>query len=107
MATKVTKKKPKTKDYCVNFGYVSEARTINIMKCDSEITEIKNAEIPIMDLASTGSLFTKQKVEEVKPKNDIFTFQEEIQESINENIPVEPKESGQLSFDDFINDFKI
>ncbi|MBE6155516.1 MAG: DNA topoisomerase IV subunit A [Firmicutes bacterium] len=100
-------KKPKTKDYCVNFGYVSEARTINIMKCDSEITEIKNAEIPIMDLASTGSLFTKQKVEEVKPKNDIFTFQEEIQESINENIPVEPKESGQLSFDDFINDFKI
>ncbi|MBQ6841492.1 MAG: DNA topoisomerase IV subunit A [Bacilli bacterium] len=99
-------KKPKTKDYLVSTAYISEARTINVMKCDSEITEIKNADIPIMDLSSTGSQITKNKLDEIKPKYDVFTFTEEKSVPSKEEEPVK-REEEQLSFDDFINDFKI
>jgi len=95
-------KKPKTKEYFVTNAYLSNSRTINIIKCDSEITEIKNSDIPIMDLASTGSLLTKQKVDEVAKKYEEYTYEEKKEEK----EPVIIKE-GQLSFDDFINDFKI
>ena len=97
-------KKTKTKEYKVITGYVSESRTITIMKCDSEITEIKNSDIPIMDIASTGSLITRQKLDEVKPKEDAFTLVEEKEAPVD--IPDEKKEE-QISFDDFVNDFKI
>ena len=73
------------------------------MKCDSEITEIKNADIPIMDIASTGSLLTKQKIDEVKPKVDAFTLEEVKEEK---EAVVKPTE-GQMSFADFTKDFKI
>ncbi|MBE6148048.1 MAG: DNA topoisomerase IV subunit A [Firmicutes bacterium] len=98
-------KKPKSKDYTVAFAYVSEARTINLMKCDSEITEIKNADIPIMDLSSTGSLITKNKVDEIRPKWDIYTLTEE--KVVEQEPIIKEKQEEQLSFDDFINDFKI
>lgn len=96
-------KKVKTKDYYVASAYLSSARTISYLKCDNEITEIKNADIPIMDLVSTGSLLTKKKIDEIKPKYEIYTGNEKKEEvnieSINET------ENGQLEFD--LNDFKI
>ena len=95
-------KKVKTKDYKVFTAYVSNSKTINIMKCDSEITEIKNSDIPIMDLSSVGSSLTKKKLEELKPKNDVFTLKET---EVKEEKPIDAQ--AQLSFDDFINDFKI
>ena len=101
-------KKVKAKDYKITNAYPSYARTINIMKCDSEITEIKNADLPIMDMASTGSQVTKQKVDEFNPKYEVI---EEKLDNIKETPEVveevtQPKEA-QLSFDDFINGFKI
>lgn len=99
-------KKPKTKEYNVAFAYISEARTINLMKCDSEITEVKNADIPIMDISSTGSLITKQKLDDIRPKWDVFTLEEDkVKEPVKEEAPKNME--AQLSFDDFINDFKI
>ncbi len=95
-------KKAKTKEYHIVFGFVSSSRTINLMKCDSEITEIKNSDIPIMDIASVGSQLNKYKIDDFKPKNSIITMEEK-----------EPKEEGetseqeQLSFENFINNFKI
>jgi len=97
-------KKPKTKEYTVCFAYVSDARTINVMKCDSEITELKNADIPIMDLSSTGSLLTKNKLDEIRSKVVEYTLVEQKETLIKEE---KPKVEEQLSFDDFINDFKI
>ncbi len=101
-------KKVKTKDYYLVNAYPSTSRTINLMKCDSEITEIKNADLPIMDLASTGSQLTKQKVDEFSSKYELI---EEKLDNIKETPEVptvsEAPKEGQLSFDDFINDFKI
>lgn len=99
-------RKTKTKDYYVTFAYVTDAKTINIFKCDSEVSEVKNSDIPIMDLASTGSLITKQKIDEVKPKYEILSYNTQNTENVVEDNPPEEQES-QLSFDDFIEDFKI
>ena len=97
-------KKTKTKEYNIASAYVSEGRTINIMKCDSEIIEIKNADIKVMDLASTGSLITKNKIDDMCAKYEEQSFNEEKEIKNEDNLP---KEEKQMQFNDFINDFKI
>ena len=59
-------KKAKTKDYKINFAYLTETKDINLYKVDTDFHELKNSEIPIMDLASTGS--------QVKYNYDLFTL---------------------------------
>ena len=94
-------KKPKTKEYYITFAYPTDSKTINILKSDSEITEIKNSDIPIMDISSTGSLLTKKKIDEINIKYIEKTI--ELKEEKKEEIVKEK----QVSFNDFINDFKI
>ena len=94
-------KKPKTKEYFVEKGYVSNSRTINILKSDSQVIEVKNADLSIMDISSTGSLITKHKIDEMVPKYEEFTINEK--KEVKEETP----KQEQLSFDEFVNDFKI
>ena len=94
-------KKPKTKEYYIVSAYPSNSRTVNLLKCDSEIREIKNADISIMDINSTGSLITKNKVDDMKPEATAQT--NEAPKKQEEEKAVEE----QMSFSDFVNDFKI
>ena len=100
-------KKVKTKDYKVNFAYLTTSKDINIIKSDNDISELKNSEIPIMDLISTGSQITKKNVDiwALKPiEVNLINKSVEIEEDKKE----EKKENTQLSFDTFnIEDFKI
>ena len=103
-------KKAKTKDYKVNFAYLTETKDINLYRIDTDFHELKNSEIPIMDLASTGS--------SVKYNYDLFTLKKELID-LTKDTPEEPKEEvleinqkpskkeEQLSFASFIDDFKI
>ena len=103
-------KKAKTKDYKINFAYLTETKDINLYKVDTDFHELKNSEIPIMDLASTGS--------QVKYNYDLFTLKKELID-LTKDTPEEPKEEvleinqkpskkeEQLSFASFIDDFKI
>ena len=103
-------KKAKTKDYKINFAYLTETRDINLYRVDTDFHELKNSEIPIMDLASTGS--------SVKYNYDLFTLKKELID-LTKDTPEEPKEEvleinqkpskkeEQLSFASFIDDFKI
>ena len=103
-------KKAKTKDYKINFAYLTETKDINLYRVDTDFHELKNSEIPIMDLASTGS--------SVKYNYDLFTLKKELID-LTKDTPEEPKEEGleinqkpskkeeQLSFASFIDDFKI
>ena len=98
-------KKVKTKDYKLTYAYLTNSRDTNIYLTDNEIKELKNSEIPIMDLASTGS--------QVKFKYDVWTIKKDIvnldrnKEIVEEPVIEEQKETGQLSFQDFVEDFKI
>lgn len=98
-------KKAKTKDYKIVNAYLTNSKDINIYKVDNEIFELKSSEIPIMDLASTGS--------QVKFNYDLFALKkdvidlthEEKKEEVKEEVV--PKKEEQLSFDSFIDDFKL
>ena len=98
-------KKTKTKDYLVDYAYDTTSRDITLLKSDGEITEIKNSDIPIMDLSSTGSSITKNKIDTIKIKNDLVSY---LEKKDNKETEKEKKEeTNQLSFDNFIDDFKI
>ena len=99
-------KKTKTKQYLIDYAYVTDAKDINLIKSDSEIKEVKNSDIPIMDLASTGSNISKYKIDKVNIKKDIVSYlkkKEEVKEVVEEPKVIQ----DQLSFDNFIDDFKI
>ena len=103
-------KKAKTKDYKINFAYLTETKDINLYRIDTDFHELKNSEIPIMDLASTGS--------SVKYNYDLFTLKKELID-LTKDVKEEPneevleinqkpsKKEEQLSFASFIDDFKI
>ena len=103
-------KKAKTKDYKILFAYLTETKDVNLYKIDTDIHELKNSEIPIMDLASTGS--------QVKYNYDLFTLKKELidltkdskedpKEEVLEINQKPSKKEEQLSFASFIDDFKI
>ena len=100
-------KKAKTKDYKILFAYLTETKDVNLYKIDTDIHELKNSDIPIMDIASTGS--------QVKFNYDLFALKKELVD-LTKTTTVEPKEveeikstkkEEQLSFDAFIDEFKI
>lgn len=99
-------KKAKTKDYKINFAYLTDSKDINLYKIDNEITEVKNSEIPIMDINSTGSIISKKDVDLWALKsNDInLITKDEKKQDNSENKTLEQE---QLSFSDFVEDFKI
>lgn len=99
-------KKAKTKDYKLNFAYLTNSKDINLYKIDNDIKEMKNSEIPIMDISSTGSIISKNVVDLWALKsNDInLITKDEKKQDNNENKTLEQE---QLSFSDFVEDFKI
>jgi len=103
-------KKTKTVTYLVNDAFISNARDTICMKSDSEIKEIKNSEISIMDLASTGSAISKYNIDVAFIKTEKESYlkkinKEDVKEETKEIIE-EPKVK-ELTLDDFLDDFKI
>ena len=100
-------KKAKTKDYKILFSYLTETKDINLYRVETDIHELKNSDIPIMDIASTGS--------QVKFNYDLFALKKDLidltkkslEEPVVEEEPKLAKKEEQLSFDSFIDDFKI
>lgn len=100
-------KKAKTKDYKILFSYLTETKDINLYRVETDIHELKNSDIPIMDLSSTGS--------QVKFNYDLFALKKDlidltkksIEEPVVEEEPKLAKKEEQLSFDSFIDEFKI
>ncbi len=93
-------KKNKTVDYKILFAYITNSRDTLIIKKDSEILEIKNSEIPIMDINSNGSNITKGHV-------DNFALKYEPLKIVNDtDNNKENDEDTQMSLD-FTKDFTI
>ena len=98
-------KKTKTVTYKIVNSYITNSKDIIIIKKDSELTEIKNSDIAIMDLQSTGSSITKGYVDEYILKTNIIKCDFKKEEPIKEE-KAEVKEK-QVSFEDFTKDFKL
>ena len=98
-------KKVKTKDYKILYAYLTDSKDINIYKIDTDIKELKNSDIPIMDLLSTGSQF-KENYEIFSLKKELIDLTKKIKDIKEEDVTKIQKEE-QLSFASFIDDFKI
>lgn len=101
-------KKVKSFDYRLISAYETNAKDIICIKADSEIREEKNTEIPIMDLASTGSNISKYSIDESFVKVELESFLKKkngnIEQKETNSNNLEPQE---LTIDDFIDDFKL
>ncbi len=95
-------KKVKTVAYEIIKAICMDAKEIILLKSDSEIKEIKNSDIAIMDLVSTGSNITKNKIDTVAKKMLMISYlqKEEKKEKNKESVK-------ELTIDDFLDDFKI
>lgn len=96
-------KKTKTVNYEIIKVLATTVKDTILLKSDSEIKEIKNSDIAIMDLASTGSNITKNKIDAVAKQ---YTFESYINKKGPEKVEDTTKVK-ELTIDDFLDDFKI
>ena len=104
-------KRVKSKPYFISNAFALDIKNIIGLKVNGEIKGIKASDIPIMDMASTGSTITKQNLE------DTFVATELLEKKLDENNSKEEQkaeeknitneEIEELTIDDFINDFKL
>jgi topoisomerase-4 subunit A len=90
-------KKVKSNSYEILNCFDSNSKDILCIKCDGDIREVKNTEIPIMDLSSTGSNISKYQLDTVYKKSELVKVKEPVQ---TENTT----DKDQISF---INEFKL
>ena len=106
-------KKVKSTNYEVTNAVSIDTKAIIGLKIDGEFKGIKAADLPIMDLASTGSSISKKKIE------TSFVVAELVEKKMEESkdkpkedkkeVVEEPKEEKveELTIDNFIDDFKL
>ena len=97
-------KKIKSTNYEVINSYITSSKDIIGLKSDEDIRYIKNSEISIMDLVSTGSTLSKQKIDKYFIKKELYILKEDANINEKENSKEEIKE---FTLDDFIDDFKL
>ena len=102
-------KKTKTVTYYIKKAFATYTKDGIVFKIDEVLKEVKNSDIPIMDLASTGSLLTKKDLQDVYLKTNLVSYLKKASKEDKEEAPEEPKkeEIKELTIDDFIDDFKI
>ena len=107
-------KKVKSNDYKIISAYKTTSKDILSFECKGEYQNIKNNDIFIMDLLSTGSVIVKNNIEAVYKETlleDYTNIKNEVKEDKKEEIKEEVKkekiEPRQINLDDFYQDFKI
>ena len=96
-------KKVKTTNYELLSAFITNSKDTIGIKCNNDIITLKNSEIPINDLASTGSVITKQKLTKAFISKELKLIDDKDIE-----IPKLKEESTkELTIDDFIDDFKL
>lgn len=96
-------KKVKTTNYELLSAFITNSKDTIGIKCNNDIITLKNSEIPINDLASTGSVITKQKIVKAFISKELKL----IEDKSIELPKLKENESKELTIDDFIDDFKL
>ena len=100
-------KKVKSAVYNIIKAFVTNSRDIICLESDNEIREIKNSDISIMDLASTGSSISKYNLDEVFIKTEKQSYIKKKLVENKEDLPVKKEEVKEFTMDDFLDDFKL
>ena len=102
-------KKTKTVNYIITHALLTGIKDELNLKSDSEIKTLKNSDIPIMDLNSTGSVLSKYNIDDIFKTPSLISFlknKKTEKEKEKEEIESETK-IQELTIDDFIDDFKL
>ena len=104
-------KKVKSTDYKVLNAFDSNSKDNIVLNIDGNLNIIKNSDISIMDLSSTGSTISKKDIicafKEVE-KEEYKIKKEKVKEEIKkEEVKEDKEEFHQTSLDDFYPDFKL
>ena len=110
-------KKVKSNDYQVLTCLLTNSKDNLSIVVDGEVENIKNSDISIMDLNSTGSAISKKnltdafievELQDKKPTKKVNATVEEKMEEVKEEVKEEKtQEFVQTSLDDFYQDFKL
>jgi topoisomerase-4 subunit A len=100
-------KKVKSVNYQIEKALCMDSRDIVLLKSDSEIKEIKNSEISIMDLSSTGSAITRNKIDTIAKKVNFESYLVKEKKPIKEDKVEETGKVQELTIADFLDDFKL
>ena len=106
-------KKTKTVTYNVIAAIPTITKDIVCLQKDDEIKELKNSEINIMDLSSTGSNI-KIKYDKGFKRAELIKFEDKIKDEDETPLPKlkeedkkEDSEFTELTIDDFLEEFKL
>ena len=109
-------KKVKSNDYQILTAMLTNSKDNISLVIDSEIENIKNSDISIMDLNSTGSAITKKNISDAilevvlqdkkNGKKEVKTT-EDVKEKEEVKVEEKKEEFVQTSLDDFYQDFKL
>ncbi len=99
----------KTKAYKVLSAFLSDKQSINLIVDGTDVSELKNSDISIMDISSTGSVISKNNIDNIILKKEIVNLKDskdrkEEKVEVLEDAFVEQK---QMSLDEFTEDFKL
>ena len=118
-------KKVKSTNYEITNVIPVNIHDVVSLKTDGDFKEVKATEIPIMDLASTGSTISKTTIEDTfkisdlverkleekdnsKETNQIENNNQEIEVLDETDLPkTKSDKTEELTIDDFIEDFKL
>ena len=100
-------KKVKSAPYEIIGAFVADAKDVILIKSDSEVREIKNSDISIMDVSSTGSAITKYKIDVVAKKVSLMCFLTNEKKISTKDIGEKVGEVKEFTMDKFLDDFKI
>ena len=95
-------KKVKSTKYEISFAFLTNSKDEIGYITGEDTNLLKNSDIPIMDVQSTGSVYTKLNV------SDVFVIKN--MKNIDENsfvVKQEEKTNEELTIDNFIDDFKL
>ncbi len=95
-------KKVKSTKYEISFAFLTNSKDEIGYITGEDTNLLKNSDIPIMDVQSTGSVYTKLNV------SDVFVIKN--MKNIDENsfvVKQEERTNEELTIDNFIDDFKL
>ena len=105
-------KSPKTKKYEIIKAYPTSSKSIFGL-IDGEIGYLKSSDINIMDVASTGTTYTKKNVDNIFQVSKIIDITNEKDMPKKEKVEIieepeeKPKKEKQLTMSDFFEEFKL
>ena len=105
-------KSPKTKKYDIVKAYPTSSKSI-FGVIDGDIGYLKSSDINIMDVASTGTTYTKKNVDNIFQVSKIIDITNEKDMPKKEKVEIieepeeKPKKEKQLTMSDFFEEFKL